>query len=195
MYTDMLIIGEYPCYSQDVSCVHLIEGTWQRNPLCLPKRKCARHCARWTIPRSASTSSTSGWSTALISTPERVRVELTMTTPACPMGDTITDHARRAVGALLPDGVGVDVELVWDPIVDARPDVRERKADLRLARLILRPLRPRGRRIFNSNSRRHRHDCNRDHHHRRANHRFPASAIRLFSAPSTTSRPAMHFCW
>lgn len=49
-------------------------------------------------------------------TPERVRVELTMTTPACPMGDTITDHARRAVGALLPDGVGVDVELVWDPI-------------------------------------------------------------------------------
>ncbi len=49
-------------------------------------------------------------------TPERVRVELTMTTPACPMGDTIADHARRAVGALLPDGVGVDVELVWDPI-------------------------------------------------------------------------------
>jgi metal-sulfur cluster biosynthetic enzyme len=49
-------------------------------------------------------------------TPERVRIELTMTTPACPMGDLITDNARRAVGALLPDGVGVDVELVWDPI-------------------------------------------------------------------------------
>lgn len=49
-------------------------------------------------------------------TPERVRVEMTMTTPACPMGDYITDHARRAVGSLLPDGVGVDVELVWDPI-------------------------------------------------------------------------------
>lgn len=47
--------------------------------------------------------------------PERVRVEMTMTTPACPMGDLITDNARRAVGALLPEGVGVDVELVWDP--------------------------------------------------------------------------------
>lgn len=45
-----------------------------------------------------------------------VRVEMTMTTPACPMGEVITDHVRRAVGALLPDGVGVDVELVWDPI-------------------------------------------------------------------------------
>jgi len=45
-----------------------------------------------------------------------VRVELTMTTPACPMGEVITDHVRRAVGALLPHGVGVDVELVWDPI-------------------------------------------------------------------------------
>ena len=31
------------------------------------------------------------------------------------MGDLITDNARRAVGALLPEGVGVDVELVWDP--------------------------------------------------------------------------------
>ena len=49
-------------------------------------------------------------------TPEHVRVELTMTTPACPMGDYITDHVRRAVGAMLPDGAGVDVELVWDPI-------------------------------------------------------------------------------
>lgn len=47
--------------------------------------------------------------------PERVRVELTMTTPACPLGDLITDNCRRAVGALLPEGVGVDIELVWDP--------------------------------------------------------------------------------
>jgi len=44
-----------------------------------------------------------------------VRVELTMTTPACPLGDLITDNARRAVSALLPDGVGVDIELVWEP--------------------------------------------------------------------------------
>src|ERR1035437_1705569 len=48
-------------------------------------------------------------------TPELVRVELTMTTPACPMGDLITDNARRAVGAALPEGVAVEVALVWEP--------------------------------------------------------------------------------
>src|SRR5512143_2967394 len=47
--------------------------------------------------------------------PERVRVELTMTTPACPMGDLITENARRAVSAALPEGVAVDIGLVWDP--------------------------------------------------------------------------------
>ncbi len=44
-----------------------------------------------------------------------VRVELTMTTPACPMGELITDSARRAVAAVLPQDVGVDVLLVWEP--------------------------------------------------------------------------------
>jgi metal-sulfur cluster biosynthetic enzyme len=47
--------------------------------------------------------------------PERVRVELTMTTPACPMGELITDNARRAVGAILPQNVAVDIVLVWEP--------------------------------------------------------------------------------
>ena len=46
---------------------------------------------------------------------EHVRVEMTMTSQACPMGELITDNARRAVAALVPDGTGVDVELVWDP--------------------------------------------------------------------------------
>lgn len=46
--------------------------------------------------------------------PELVRVELTMTTPACPMGELITDNARRAVAAALPQNVAVDVVLVWD---------------------------------------------------------------------------------
>ena len=48
-------------------------------------------------------------------TSERVRVEMTMTTQACPMGDLITDNARRAVAALAPEGVAVDIELVWEP--------------------------------------------------------------------------------
>jgi metal-sulfur cluster biosynthetic enzyme len=47
--------------------------------------------------------------------PDLVRVELTMTTPACPMGDLITENADRAVRAALPDSVAVEVALVWDP--------------------------------------------------------------------------------
>ena len=45
----------------------------------------------------------------------RVNVELTMTSPACPLGDLITENARRAIESAVPDGVDVDVELVWDP--------------------------------------------------------------------------------
>jgi metal-sulfur cluster biosynthetic enzyme len=44
-----------------------------------------------------------------------VRVEMTMTSAACPMGDMITDNARRAVSAALPEDLAVDVVLVWDP--------------------------------------------------------------------------------
>jgi metal-sulfur cluster biosynthetic enzyme len=49
--------------------------------------------------------------------PQRIRIELTMTTPACPMGDLITGDVQRALGPLLPDPVtwDVDVELVWEP--------------------------------------------------------------------------------
>jgi metal-sulfur cluster biosynthetic enzyme len=47
--------------------------------------------------------------------PECVRVDITMTTPACPMGDLITENARRAVCAALPQSVAVEVVLVWDP--------------------------------------------------------------------------------
>ncbi len=43
-----------------------------------------------------------------------VSVELTMTTPACPLGEQIVEDAERRVGAVA--GVlQVQVELVWDP--------------------------------------------------------------------------------
>lgn len=43
-----------------------------------------------------------------------VRVRLTMTTPACPLGEEIVRDAEDRLQAI--DGVGaVDVELVWDP--------------------------------------------------------------------------------
>ena len=47
--------------------------------------------------------------------PERVHVELTMTTPACPMGDLLADNARHAVAALFPEGIEVDIKLVSEP--------------------------------------------------------------------------------
>ncbi len=48
-------------------------------------------------------------------TPNAVRVDMTMTTAACPMTDMIVDQARDAVAALVPEGTAVDVRLVWDP--------------------------------------------------------------------------------
>jgi len=44
-----------------------------------------------------------------------VRVDMTMTTAACPMADMIVDQAREAIGAIVPAGTAVDVRLVWDP--------------------------------------------------------------------------------
>jgi metal-sulfur cluster biosynthetic enzyme len=44
-----------------------------------------------------------------------VRVDLTMTTAACPMADMIVDQARDVIKALVPAGTTVDLQLVWDP--------------------------------------------------------------------------------
>ena len=44
-----------------------------------------------------------------------VRVELTMTSPACPLGDVIVENAAAAIRAAAPDARAVDVALVWDP--------------------------------------------------------------------------------
>ena len=46
----------------------------------------------------------------------RVRVEMTMTTPACPVADMLVSQAQAAVAAIVPAGTAVDVDLVWDPI-------------------------------------------------------------------------------
>ncbi|MFN2308517.1 MAG: metal-sulfur cluster assembly factor [Gammaproteobacteria bacterium] len=47
--------------------------------------------------------------------PGRVDVDLTMTTPACPLGEMILDDARQALGAALPAGTRIELRLVWDP--------------------------------------------------------------------------------
>ena len=46
---------------------------------------------------------------------ERIRVEMTMTSPACPAAPYLVDEATAAIRAIAPDGVDVQVELVWDP--------------------------------------------------------------------------------
>jgi metal-sulfur cluster biosynthetic enzyme len=47
---------------------------------------------------------------------DAVRVEMTMTTPACPVADVITDRVKSAIEAIVPAGTRVDVDLVWEPI-------------------------------------------------------------------------------
>ena len=45
----------------------------------------------------------------------KVRVEMTMTSPACPASDYIVDEAAAAIRAVAPAGTDVEVRLVWDP--------------------------------------------------------------------------------
>ncbi len=49
------------------------------------------------------------------SLPETVLVEMTMTSPACPMGDMIEDEARAELSAGLAPGRRVELRLVWEP--------------------------------------------------------------------------------
>ena len=44
-----------------------------------------------------------------------VRVKMTMTTPACPMGSYLTDNVREILLRRFPSIEEVEVELVWDP--------------------------------------------------------------------------------
>lgn len=44
-----------------------------------------------------------------------VEIDLTMTSPACPMGEMILDDVEAALETLLPDGWHHHVEIVWEP--------------------------------------------------------------------------------
>lgn len=48
-------------------------------------------------------------------TPERLRVEMTMTSPACPMGEMIVDEVYAVLEDALPASCQPDVRLVWEP--------------------------------------------------------------------------------
>jgi metal-sulfur cluster biosynthetic enzyme len=47
---------------------------------------------------------------------ERIDVDMTMTTPACPVTETLVDEARAAIESIAPPGTAVEVHLVWEPI-------------------------------------------------------------------------------
>jgi metal-sulfur cluster biosynthetic enzyme len=49
------------------------------------------------------------------SAPGSVRVQMTMTSPACPAAPYLVDEATAAIRALAPADTDVQVELVWDP--------------------------------------------------------------------------------
>ncbi|MGE5638764.1 MAG: metal-sulfur cluster assembly factor [Clostridia bacterium] len=45
----------------------------------------------------------------------KVRVEMTMTSPACPAAPYLVDEAAAAIRDIAPAGTDVHVELVWEP--------------------------------------------------------------------------------
>ena len=47
--------------------------------------------------------------------PGRVRVEMTMTSPACPVAPYLVDESVAAIRAVAPEGTDVQVDLVWEP--------------------------------------------------------------------------------
>ena len=45
----------------------------------------------------------------------RASIQMTMTSPACPLGPFIMDQARSAIEVQVPELAEVEIELVWEP--------------------------------------------------------------------------------
>lgn len=45
----------------------------------------------------------------------RASVQLTLTSPACPMGEMVLDDAYAALCKALPQEMEIDIEMVWEP--------------------------------------------------------------------------------
>jgi metal-sulfur cluster biosynthetic enzyme len=45
----------------------------------------------------------------------KVCVDMTMTSPACPVAPYIVDESIAAIRAVAPEGTDVQVDLVWEP--------------------------------------------------------------------------------
>ena len=47
--------------------------------------------------------------------PGKVSVEMTMTSPACPVAPYLVDESAAAIRAVAPEGTDVEIALVWEP--------------------------------------------------------------------------------
>ena len=47
--------------------------------------------------------------------PGSLVIEMTMTSPACPMGDMIVNDVHAALAKVLPNTIEPDIRLVWEP--------------------------------------------------------------------------------
>ena len=59
-----------------------------------------------------------------------IRVEMTMTSPACPMGEMIIDDAYAELDRILPDECQPEIRIVWEP--PWNPSMMSEKCRLRL---------------------------------------------------------------
>ena len=48
-------------------------------------------------------------------TPNGIDIELTMTTPACPLGEMMTEEIKLVLRDRFPELPNLRVEIVWDP--------------------------------------------------------------------------------
>jgi len=52
---------------------------------------------------------------AAVRTATGINIELTMTTPACPLGEMMSEEIKLVLRDRFPDLPNVRVEIVWDP--------------------------------------------------------------------------------
>ena len=62
--------------------------------------------------------------------PGRLVIEMTMTSPACPMGDLILDDAYAELERILPVDCQPEIRVVWEP--PWHPSMMSEKCRLRL---------------------------------------------------------------
>ncbi len=58
------------------------------------------------------------------------KIDLTMTTPACPMGEMLLDDIHATLSQMLPENLTFDINLVWEPPWE--PDMMSAEAKQRL---------------------------------------------------------------